>query len=481
MKSTNSTRGIIVTYALVFGALFVFLLSGLLGFILLQLRQSAQKVAWAESLEIAEAGIDFYRWCLNHNLVQTCQGERDYLDPAGNLSGRFSLQVDSSVACGQTIFSEARAEGWTIKYPQLKRKIKVFYGQPSIARYSYILNSDVWIGGDHEINGPYHSNGGIRMDGGNQSLMTSAKIDWICTATFGCGPKGFPARGLGLGMCPPQCQFDQDKNCVCPGVFTTTENSNPNLFSYPVPSFDFAGLTIDFAQMKSAAQSNGIYLPPSININPQGLGYRLKFTPAGQVEIWIITRLSSTRAYSLEEDWHYDYFTIANQYLYQTLAVPASCSLIFAEDNLWPEGVIRDRVTVASANLINPNLDADVILAANLDYAADDGSSALTLMAERNILIGPQSPDQMKLKGVFLAQKGRFSRNHYPNNVRESLEVIGSIGSNGRVGTQWTSGSQIISGYLKRETSIDNHLLYRFPPWTPTVGAQYEVIGWQEE
>ncbi|MDP2926710.1 MAG: hypothetical protein Q8N65_01050, partial [bacterium] len=443
-KPITRTKGIIVTYALVFGTLFLLMLSGLLGFILLQLRQSAQKAAAAESLEIAEAGIDFYRWCLNHGIVSTCQGERDYFDPGGNLLGRFSLQANSSLTCGQTVYGEARSEGWTLKYPQLKRKIKVFYGKTSLAKYSYILNNNVWIGGDHEIKGPYHSNGGVRMDGENQSLMTSAKQSWICTSSFGCS------------ACPTSsgCSI-QGSDCVCPGVFTTTQNSNPNLFSYPVPSFDFDGITIDLSQMKSAAQSGGIYLQPSVNINSQGKGYRLKFTSAGQVEIWIITGLSATYAYSLEEGWHYDYFTISNQYLYQTLPVPSSCSLIFVEDNLWPEGTVKGKVTVASANLINPNLDTDTVLAANLNYTINDGSDGLTLMAEKNILIGPQSPNQMELKGIFLAQKGRFSRNHYPGNLREKLEIVGSIGSHGRVGTQWISGSVIVSGYLKRESAVD--------------------------
>lgn len=462
-------KGTITILVLVFGSVSLALLGGLFGFILLQMRQSSQKEAWNESLNVAEAGINYYRWCLNNEVEQNCQTEKDYFDAAGNLVGKFSLQITPTVSCGETTQRQIISTGWTNKFPQVKRKAGVLYGRTSVAKYTYILNDNVWIGSDHEIRGPYHSNGGIRMDGENQSLVTSAQNEWICTSSFGCS------------SCPVSsgCRI-QGSNCVCPGVFTTTNNSNPDLFSFPVPPFDFVGITVDLAQMKSSAQSSGVYLPPSVNLNPSGKGYHLKFKNNGTFEAWIITKLSSTYAYSLEEDWHYDYFTISNEYLYNTYAIPSACSVIFIEDNLWPEGEVKGKVTVASANLINPNLDTDVVLPANIDYAVKDGSDGLALISERNVLIGPQSPNQMELRGIFVAQKGRFSRNHYPNNFREKLEIYGSIISNGRVGTQWISGSQVVSGYLNRETYFDSNLIYRAPPFVPAITPDFEIVNWEE-
>lgn len=462
-------KGIIITYVLVFGAISLILLGGLLGFILLQLRQSNQRMAWNESLHIAEAGANYYRWCLNNEVEQNCLTEKDYFDPAGKPIGKFSLQISSTISCGEIIRREIVSTGWTNNFPQLKRKVSVLYARESVAKYSYILNDNVWIGSDHEIRGPYHSNGGIRMDGENQSLITSAKEDWICTSSFGCSP------------CPTTagCRVE-GTNCVCPGVFTTTQNSNPDLFSFPIPSFDFTGITIDLAQMKSSAQSGGIYLPPSVDINPQGKGYHLKFKNNGTFESWVITGLSSTYAYSYEEGWHYDYFTITNEYFYASYTIPSACSAIFIEDNIWPEGIVKGKVTVASANLINPNLDTDVILAANIDYSVKDGSDGFALIGERNVLIGPQSPDRMELRGIFVAQKGRFSRNHYPGNFREKLEIYGSIISNGRVGTQWVSGSQIVSGYLKRESYFDSNLVYSSPPFVPYIIPDFVIVIWEE-
>jgi hypothetical protein len=238
---------------------------------------------------------------------------------------------------------------------------------------------------------------------------------------------------------------------------------------------------MDLAQMKSAAQAHGIYLPPSKQINAQGLGYHLKFKSDGTFEVWIITQLQSTQAYSLEEGWHNDYFTIRNEYLYNNFGIIPECSVIFIEDNLWLEGQVKGKATVASANLITPNVDTDVVLPGNITYLNSDGTDGLALVGERNVLVGPQSPNMMEIRGIFVAQKGRFGRNHYPNNFRNQLDIYGSIVSSGRVGTQWTSGSQVISGYLNRESYFDSNLIYAPPPFVPYVNPEFQAVNWEEE
>lgn len=465
-------KGIAITYVLVFGSIFLILLAGLLTFVLMQLKISNQKIAWNHSLHIAEAGIDYYRWCINNEADEDCIIEQDYLDAEGNSIGHFSLEIDPTVFCGQTIQRKISSTGWTNDFPQIKREISIIYARESVAKYSYILNDDVWVGSDHKINGPYHSNGGVRMDGENQSLFTSGKENWICTNFFGCD------------ICPVDdgCVVEED-NCVCPGILTTTQNSNPGLFDFPIPAFDFTGITIDLAQIKDITEYNleEYYWPVVTTINSNGEGYHLKFLNNGSFEVWIITDLAPTNAYSIEEGWHYDYFTITNEYYYKTVFINEECPLIFIEDNLWIQGEIKDKVTVASANLIDPNLDTDIILLDNIDYTTDDGSDGLALIGQRNILIGPQSPNTMQLKGIFIAQKGRFSRNHYPNNFRDSLEILGSIISKGRVGTKWTSGSQIVSGYLNRESYHDLNLVYESPPFVPYLNPDFKLMDWREK
>lgn len=467
-KTKKDQRGIMVIYTLIFGSIFLIIFGGLLGLLLMQWRNSGQRLAWNQSLHIAEAGINYYKWCLNNNIESNCSSRKDYFDLEGRKIGEFSLEIIPSVSCGEEIQREINSAGETEKFSNIRRKISVLYARSSVAKYSYILNDNVWIGSDHTIRGPYHSNGGVRMDGENQSTATSAKEEWVCTNSFGCS------------SCPTSagCEW-QGSECVCPGVFTTA-NGEESLFQYPIPPFDFGSITVDLAKMKTAAKNSGIYLPPSADINPQAKGYHIILNNNGTFTARIITNLTSTYAYSLEEGWHYDYFTISSEYLYNNYSIPVACSAIFAEDNLWIEGVVKGKVAVASANLINPNVDTDIVLFNSIDYTTLDGSDGLSLIGERNILIGPQSLNQMVLRGIFTAQKGRFGRNHYPNNIRERLEIVGAVVSNGRVGTQWTSGSQIISGYRNRESYFDSNLIYNPPPFVSYLNPDFQMIKWQE-
>ena len=471
----RAKKGIITSYVLVFGSIFLILISGLLGFILLQIRQSEQKLAWNQSLHIAEAGLNYYRWCLNNEIEENCQGEKDYYDLSGNLIGRFLIEDFSNYACGEIVSRRVVSTGWTDKFPNFQRKISVFYGRKSIAEYAYLLNSSVWAGEDREIRGLYHSNAGIRMDGENQSLVVSARDSWLCTSSFGCD----------YSNCPLECAREGDA-CRCPGVFTSTNNSRPDLFNFPVPPFDFEGITIDLARIKSVVSPSPLqyYWPPATDVNSQAKGYRIKFLNNGTFEVWIVTGLKANWSYDLERGWHYDYSEIQNEYQYgNPIAINPDCSLIFVEDNLWLEGEVKGKVTIVSADLINPNRETSIVFSKNIDYTNQgktDGSDGLSVVSQRDILLGPDSLNEIELRGIFVAQKGLFGRKHYPNNIKEKIEITGSVVSNGRVGTKWTSGSLVVSGYLKRENYNDSNLIYSPPPFTPYTVSDFKIINWQE-
>ncbi|MBL7156214.1 MAG: hypothetical protein ISS87_01270 [Candidatus Pacebacteria bacterium] len=468
-KKLKNQKGAIIMLVLVFGSIFFILFGGITGFIILQLRQSSQKLDWAQSLQIAESGINTCQWYYNHEM--DCPFNKDFFDTQGSKIGEFSLEVISNSSCGIKTTNEILSYGWTQNAPDIKRAVKTILARISVGQYSYLLNDSVWAGADREIRGLYHSNSGIRMDGENQSLVTSSADPWLCTDSFGCNYLN----------CPDDC-VREGYACSCPGVFTTTSNSNLDLFLYPTTLFDFDGITINLADIKSITSffPQEKYWPPADQLDFNAKGYHVRFLENGNLEIWIITGLSPSYAYSTEQGWHYDYFIINNEYLYNTISIDPSCSVFFFEDNIWAEGKINGKITVVSADLLTPTNETDIVLFDDIEYANTDGSDGLALIGQRNVLIGPNSPNSMELKGIFIAQKGHFGRNHYSGNIKEQLEIYGSVVSNGRVGTQWTSGSVIVSGYLKRENYFDSNLVYFYPPFVPHIKPDFEIVNWEE-
>ncbi len=459
-------KGATVTLALVFGGIFLILLGGVLGFLFNQLRQAERILAFEQALAVAEAGLHYFKWCLNNNLGGSCQLSKQVQDLQGRVLGSFTIEPTPELSCGQAMSWKVSSRGTINRFPDLQRTLKTKYAKASVAKYSFLLNDNVWAGSDRIIRGLYHSNGGIRMDGLNLSLVTSSKDQWLCTQSFGCT------------TCPTSqgCTFASGQ-CTCPGVFGSGQNSD--LWQWPVPPFDFEGITVDLADIKSAAQSSDQYFPPVTNINPRGKGWHIVFQPDGTAQVRIITQLRRHRAYSIQEGWHWDEFSIQQEYLYTTLSLLPTCQVIFVEDNLWLEGQVRGKISVASANLINPNKDTDIILVNNITYT-DNNSDGLGVIGERNVLISPDSPNNMELRGVYIAQKGRFGRNHYPNNFRDTLVITGSIVSNQRVGSKWGSGGQFLSGYANRENYFDQNLVYSPPPFVPSISQEYELVNWEE-
>ncbi len=471
MKWNKDSKGLMTAYTLVFASIFLILIGGLFSFTLFQLKRGRERRVWNQALFTAESGAGRYLWCLNNGVQEDCLLDQNFYDLEGNALGSFSLTVDKKENCSQVLGYDVVSEGSSSESSDVLRTVGASFGKISVAKYAYLLNSNVWAGDDREIRGFYHSNGGIRMDGENQSLVTSAQEDWICTSSFGCA----------YYNCPNDCERE-GYSCRCPGVFTTTNNAQVDLFSYPISYFDFDKITIDLAEIKDIALANPQeqYWPPVSDIDSSGEGYHLKMKSDGAMEIWIIDGLSYDWAYSEEKGGHRDYRSISSEYLYKTVYLPENCPLMFIEDDLWIEGTVKGRPTVASADLSPSPKQTEVTLVSDIEYAGLDGSDAFGLISEGSVLISPDSPDNLSLKGVFVAQKGHFGRHDYPFNIKETLEIYGSIVSNGRVGTQWTTGSSTISGYKERKNYTDPYLTYNPPSFIPKVSSNFKLFDWKE-
>lgn len=448
---------------LVFSAVFLIIIGAVMGLSIQQHRLNKQKVARELALQIAEAGLNYAKWRLAHYPEDLTNEERNYSDPQAGDLGVFSLEFSGQEQCGTLTSIDVTSTAWTYDYPKTKRILKAQHSRPSVAEYAYIIDDNVWAGADREIKGKYHSNGGIRMDGETDSLVTSAKEEWNCTPSFGCSS-------------PYE---------VKPGIFGDGEGQEQGLWQFPVEPIDFLGISLDLSQMKTLAQVNGLYFPPAPDFGySSGRGYHVIFKNDGSFDLYVITSLGAVRGYDLEQGWHWDYHVINRETFINNYTLPSQCGLIFIEDDLWVEGEVYGKTTIVSADLINPNIDTSVILDGNMTYTTKDGSDGLAVVAEYDILIPLYSPDKMELDGIFLAQKGHFGRNHYtywPWYDREKLEMYGSVISKGRVGTKWSySGGGFASGYRKRENSYDRKLMTEPPPLLPSADNEYRFVKWEE-
>lgn len=467
--------GYLLILVLVFGAIFFLITASFFGYVVTQSKVIEQKVELQRALDIAEAGMNYYKWFLAHYPNDTTDGTgmvgpyvHTYVDPEGAAIGEFSLEVASTTFCGDVSLIDVSSTGRTYSDPTIERTLTARYARPSVAEYAYIINSNVWAGADRVIVGPYHSNGGIRMDGTNNSTVTSGQANWTCTSSYGCSPSS-----------------------VQNGVFTTTANANTALFSFPSAPINFAGLSVDLAQMKERAQNvGGIYLPPS-----GAYGYRVHFNSGGTITVYRVTNTTQYWGYTTEALWQQERHVISASTLVGSYPISAACPLIFVQDKVWLDGDINQKVTLAAADVDSVAINPQIILNNNITYTST--SSGLLAIAEQDVLVGLSVPTNMTLNGIFVAQNGRFGRNHYctsctdggskglpstldPYVIRSSLTINGTIVSYGREGTKWSSGGVHSSGFANRTNAYDRNLVSSPPPLVPKTSDVYVVTDWKD-
>lgn len=481
-RKTKRQSGYLLILVMVFSSVLFTITASLIGFVVVQSKAVTSRTNYELSGQIAEAGLNYYKWYLAHYPNDTTHGTGNpgpyifvYTDPEGEAIGEYAINLESTSFCGEVNSIRVTSTGRTYADPDIERTLSARYARPTVANYAFILNSSVWAGADRVITGPYHSNGGIRMDGRNESTVTSNLASWTCNSSFGCSPSG-------------------SRN----GVFTTTANANTALFDFPSPPVDFAGVTVDLSSIKTRANGGGgLYFPPISNGNNR-FGYRVTFNNNNTVTVRTVTGTAQIWGYSSEDGWQRERPIISSSNNSTTYNIPTACPVLFFEDNVWLDGTVSGKVTMGVANLINPANPHSIILNDNIFYSSAT-SSGLLAIAQENVLIGLEVPNTMNINGVFIAQNGRYGRNFYCNNnaycannqrvpgayseyvFRDQEIMNGTIVSNGRVGTQWTSGNTTISGFLQRTNSYDRLLVVDPPPFIPVTSDVYQFYEWRDE
>lgn len=451
--------GTITPAILVMTTAFLIVIYALLMLLVLQVNNSNRNLASEKALALAESGINYYRWHLAHDPADFTDGTgapgvytKEVTDPLGGVLGTYSLEI-TPPASGSAVVT-IKSTGVSKEYANVSRTITAQYGRQSLAKYSFLQNAASWYGSGITVNGDIHSNTGIRMDGINLSKVTSASATYTCGSETGCSPS-------------------QNR----PGVWGS--GGDQTLWQYPVPTVDFNAISFDFAQMKTSAQSDGLYLGAS-----GAAGYRIVFNTDGTFNVRRVNSTNYYNGYDADTGCQRRYQRISSETNLVTRNV-SNTPIIFVEDNLWVEGTVRGKTTVVAARFPVQTSNTDIWILNNLQYRAYDGTNRLGLIAQRDIYFGRDIPTNFIVDGALMAQKGKVIRHGYlwscggtTNALRNSLTINGALISFNK--SYWNFGSPPQSGFTTRSIVYDTKLLYEPPPYFP-VSGEYEFISWKEE
>ena len=172
-------------FSLVFAGATIAAISGLFGWYGVVLKGSRNLLHREQAFQVAEAGIDYYRWHLAHDQTDYQDGTggpgpyvHDFLNKDGVKIGEFSLEIIPPPA-GSTVVT-IRSTGTILADPSIERAIEVRLAKPSIAKYAFVTNSNVMYGTGDEVFGPIHANGGVSFTGTAlaHNIVTSARADY---------------------------------------------------------------------------------------------------------------------------------------------------------------------------------------------------------------------------------------------------------------------------------------------------------------
>lgn len=470
-------KGTVLVYGLVIMTVVLIVLTSIVSFIASQTKYSLQVHAREEALQVAEAGIHFYKWYLAHNTdgrtaqqIQTFWNsgtaygvgslyEVEYTEPGGGPIGRYQIEV-TPPALGSTIVT-VRSTGFTYKYQDAPRTIEVRFRRPSWSEYIVSTNAFTRFGAGTETFGRIHSNYGIRFDGIAHNLVTSAVSSYNDPDHTGGDEFGVHTHSGSVDPLPP---------AAVPSRTDVFQGGR----EFPVAAVDFNGILGDLSYMKSTALAgtNG-----SLYFNNDGQGRHIILKTDDTFAIRTVQSFNGGNGSGTSNE-------VTNYSgAWQNYPIPDD-GVIYVENNLWIEGAVDGRrVTVVAANLLSSSLKS-VYIGKDIRYTNTDCTDIIGIIGQNDIEIYKNGENDLRIDAALLAQTGRVGRQNYngAGSVKSTITVFGAIATNQRYGFSWVNlgSGDLVSGYETRNLYYDNNLLYCPPPYFP-VGTQYEMDLWEEK
>ncbi len=486
-KNNKNSRGVVLLNVLIFSMLAISLVTFFMSWASTSIRLAKSTLYKEQAFQIAEAGIDYYRWHLAHNSNDFKDGTlingpytHVFNDKDGNPIGSFILTITPPIV-GSTIVT-IKSEGRVDSYPSIKRTIETRLAIPSFAKFAIVANDFMRFGEGTEVFGPIHSNGGVRFDGLAHNLVTSA-----VTSFDDPDHTGGSEFGVHTHVNTSNSSVnDAFRPLEAPPTTPVPNRSDVFLVGrqFPVPQSDFTGITNDLSVIKTNAVSNGKYLAPSGK-----LGYHIILKTNDTYDLYKVTNLTSatsscsSNSNSGDSTWGTWSIKSSNGETFVGNYNNPANGLIFVEDNVWVDGKINTARLTIAAGLFPDSVSTrkNIFINKDLLYTNYDGKDIIGLISQQDITVGMESSDTLRIDAALMANNGKVGRHYYSNqcspyHTRSGLTLYGMIGSNKRYGFAYTDGT----GYDTRTIIYDANLLYGPPPSFPLTSDKYSTISWDE-
>ena len=471
-QTTNTRRGFTLLTSLVVAAVAAVIVVALSSWFAGVYRGAKYVVEREKAFQIAEAGLDYYRWHLAKwpNDFHDGQGTsttgpyiHDFENAEGDVIGRFELAIATTV--NSSVVTVTSTGYHTAGEFEAKRVLRARYAIPSLAKYAAVVNDDSRFGEGTIVHGPIHSNGGIRFDGVAHNIVTSARTSYNDPDHSGSNEYAVHTHVAPTDPLPPTALPNRSD------VFRAGRRVGE-------PAFSFSSLTTSLSALRSSAQAGN------------GVGYEVILNTNDTYDLYRVDSMMSLPGNcpaSTQSGWAS--WSVGTRTLIGAgYAFPAD-GLMFFEDHVWVSGSIETaRLTIAAARFPdNGNTHRNIIVNQDLTYAGYEGDEVLGLVAQNSVLVGLNSEDDLRIDAALVAQNGMVGRMYYAgngspsnqcgeNSARSRISLYGMIASYERYGFAYTDDT----GYQIRDITYDAELLYAPPPSFPLASSQYETISWEE-
>ena len=483
MKLFAQNRGSLLIHVIVFSAIAIFLLGGLVSWARLLIQSAHNETQKLQAFLIAESGTEYYRWHLAHAPEDFQDGTgspgpyiHNFQDKDLNTIGQFSLAI-AEPSVGSTIVviqSTGSLSGVTNKDSTIETQL----GVPSFSKYAVAANDKMRFGEGTEVFGHIHSNDGIRFDGLAHNIVSSSKEEYNDPDHSGNNEHGVHTHKEPVDPVPPE------NIPARPDVFEAGRATG-------VPAIDFDGLTSTLANLKTLAQNDGLYFAASA-----GVGYHMVLQTNDTFDLYQVDKLMSPPTNKCnnagQQNWGTWSIAPGGETFLGTHPFPSN-NLLFAEDHVWVDGQISNaRITIAAGRFPEaPGQHKDIIINKDLLYTTYDGQDSIALISQGSISTGMNSEDDLRIDAALIAQNERVGRYYYrppywhnnsyreacdPYHTRSTITLYGMLATNDRYGFAYSDGS----GYQTRNIIYDANLLYSPPPHFPLTSDHYEIISWKE-